>query len=598
MPAPTPAPFLAAAVQFEPVLGDVEGNMEALLRLCEEAATAGAKLIVLPEMATTGYCWQDREEVAPFVEPIPGPTTEAFTAFCARHDCWVVVGMPEVVEDSTVYYNSAALIGPDGVAGIYRKTHAYISEPKWAKDGDLGLPVFETPLGRIGIAICMDAAYPETTRIPALRGADIIAFPTNWLSEKAPSPSWWARAVESGVYLIAANRYGVERGVQFDGGSCIIEPDGAIHASLDTGDGVVLARVDVARARHKQPEGCPVNLLAARQTAAYGTLTLNTHLWNPLEFHGLYGHRPLPEGQVSRVAVAQFEPRGGNAGGNLASIAAAVARNRGLDLLVTPEYSLSGRPATAGEAAAWSEPVPGPATGALSAICEATGAYIVAGLVERDGKDLYDTVVLVGPSGPVGMYRAVHLDDAAAAWATPGREFPTFDIPAGRIGLLAGTDALFPEAGRALALAGADAIAVAAGLPWPGVRPWGATAIPMPPHIEAGATEDHFHLLRERSRENNTYVLYANAPSAGGWSGVFSAGPEDVPREDALVAGDGQGVAVGRIDTTNLAGSRYATNPVRAKDLVRMRMPIWYDPLQAPAGSWVIGAVVDEEEWE
>jgi predicted amidohydrolase len=196
------------------------------------------------------------------------------------------------------------------------------------------------------------------------------------------------------------------------------------------------------------------------------------------------------------------------------------------------------------------------------------------------------------------MYRAVHRDDAAARWATAGAEFPVFDIPAGRIGLLAGADILFPEAGRMLALAGADIIAVSAGLAWPGVRPWGATAVPMPPHIDAGPTADHFHLLRERSRENNCYVLYANAPSAGGWSGLFSAGPEDVPRQDALVAGDAPGLAIGEIDTTNLPGSRYPTNPVRAKDLVRMRMPIWYDPLQAPAGSWVVGAVVDEDEWE
>ncbi|MGI9253126.1 MAG: nitrilase-related carbon-nitrogen hydrolase [Thermomicrobiales bacterium] len=590
-----PAPYLAAAIQFEPVLGDVEGNLEALLRLCEEAAAGGAKLIVLPEMATTGYCWVDRAEVAPFVEPIPGPTTEVFQSFCARHGCWVVVGMAEVVEDSTVYYNSAALVGPDGVEGIYRKTHSFISEPKWAKDGDLGLPVFDTLLGRIGIAICMDAAYPETTRIPALRGADVIAFPTNWLSEKAPSPSWWARAVESGVYLIAANRYGVERGVQFDGGSCIIEPDGAIHASIDTGDGVVLATVDVARARDKQPAGCPVNLLAARRPETYGTLTLNTHLWNPLDFHGLYGHRPLPAGRVSRGAVLQMEPQGGNAGANLAGIAAALAGNPGVDLLVTPEYSLSGRPGSVEQAAAWAEPVPGPGTEALSGIAAAAGAYVVAGLVERDGDRLFDTLVLAGPDGLVGMYRAVHLDDASAGWATAGDEFPVFDIPAGRVGMMTGTDALFPEAGRSLALAGADAIAVAAGLAWPGVRPWGATAIPMPPHIDAGATADHFHLLRERSRENNSYVLYANAPSAGGWSGLFSAGPEDVPRQDALVAGTGAGVAVGEIDTTNLPGSRYATNPARAKDLVRMRMPIWYDPLQAPKDSWLLS---QESAWE
>jgi predicted amidohydrolase len=183
-----PAPFMAAAIQFEPTMFAKLANMLELSRLTEEAARHGARLIVLPEMATTGYCWHDRAEIASEVEPIPGPTTDHFHTLAARYECYIVVGMPEVVPATGVYYNSAALIGPTGVIGVYRKTHAFIAEPKWAKDGDLGIPVFETELGRIAITICMDACYPEAHLVPALNGADVICFPTNWLYENALLP--------------------------------------------------------------------------------------------------------------------------------------------------------------------------------------------------------------------------------------------------------------------------------------------------------------------------------------------------------------------------------------------------------------------------
>jgi predicted amidohydrolase len=237
-------PYRAAAIQFEPTLFGKTANLEALLRLTGEAAAGGAKLIVTPEMATTAYCWATRDEVASEVEPVPGPTTRRFAEIAADYDCWIVVGLAEVDPETGIYYNSAVLIGPEGPVGLYRKTHAYISEPKWAKDGDLGLPVFETPIGRIAMTICMDACYPETARVPALAGADVICFPTNWLLEKSPSPSWMARAAENGVYLIAANRYGLERGVQFSGGSVVIDPDGSLQsvlipATASSGDGSI-----------------------------------------------------------------------------------------------------------------------------------------------------------------------------------------------------------------------------------------------------------------------------------------------------------------------------------------------------------------------
>src|SRR5262249_20538008 len=159
-----------------------------------------------PEMATTGYCWIAREEIAPFVEPIPGPTTTRFQALTNSYECYIVISLPEVDPKTNIYYNSLALITPQGIAGTYRKIHSYIAEPRWARDGDLGFPVWETPLGRIAGLICMDAMYFEAARIPALHSADVLVFPTNWLEEKCPSSWWMARAFENGVYFIAANR--------------------------------------------------------------------------------------------------------------------------------------------------------------------------------------------------------------------------------------------------------------------------------------------------------------------------------------------------------------------------------------------------------
>ncbi len=594
------SPYRVAAIQTDPTLFAKEENIATLLRLTEQAAQAGAKLIVQTEMATTAYCWASRSEIAPFVEPVPGPTTERFGELAARYGCYIVVGLAEVAPETGVFYNSAALVGPDGVMGVYRKTHSYISEPKWAKDGDLGLPVFDTPLGRIAITICMDAVYPETTRIPALRGADVVCFPTNWLSEKSPSPSWMARAFESGVYLIAANRYGLERGVQFSGGSCVIDPDGRVQASLDVGDGIVYGEVDLGRARDKRlGPGRLEDKLADRRPDAYGNLTLHTYLWPGHAFHGLYDLRPLPEGRLSRAAVVQMAPVFGDVAGNLDRIAdlAAGPEVAESDLLILPELAVCGPIMDAMAAEHLAEPVPGPATERLLEIAVRRGALIVAGLAERDGEERYNSAVLVSPEGVVGVYRKLHLTSDDKVWAAPGSgSLPTFDTPIGRIGLLIGYDAVFPETARALTIDGADLIACPSLVTGPAVIPWGSTAIPHLPHVPVGPTADHFHLWRERARENNTYVAFANgsgndAEGAMGWSGIFGPGTEDQPRFDALIHGAEAGTVSLPIDTTNL-DTPYATNPVRAKDLVGMRVPIWYDPLQAPNSA---GAAVTAE---
>jgi predicted amidohydrolase len=527
-------------------------------------------------MVTTGYCWQSREEIAPFVEPIPGPTTELFSSVAARYNAFIVVALAEVASGTGIFYNSSVLIGPEGVIGVYRKTHAYISEPKWAKDGDLGVPVFETEIGRIAMNICMDATFFEPARLAALDGADVICFPTNWLSEKSPSPVWMARAYENGAFLISANRYGLERGVQFSGGSCVIDPDGTVQSFVDTGDGIAYGMIDLTFTGKDK--------LAGRRPECYGNLTLNTYLWNSAEFHKLYGLRPLPDGRKSTIGVAQVEPVTGSVDAKLDQIADLVAQNADVNLLVLPELFLGDSVTDGVSAESVAEAVPGPATSRLTQIAKNHDLFLVVGLVERAKDHLYNSAVLLGPDGIVGTYRKLHLSDEDRMWATPGDlGLPTFDTPIGRIGLQIGNDVNFPEAARCLALDGADLIAWPSACFEPTVQEWGPTSVPHPSHVRTGPTDDHFHLWRERSKENCTYVAFANSPTSGmGWSAIFVPAAEGQPQSEAFQTGRSEGVIRLEMDTTNL-DTRYVTNYARAKDLLGMRVPIWYDRLQAPA---------------
>jgi predicted amidohydrolase len=582
--------YRVAAIQFEPRLGAKAENIAHLLELTQTAARHGARLIVLPEMATTGYCWYDREEIRPHVEPIPGPTTATFGEMARHFGCYVVIGMPEVATRTGIFYNSAALVGPAGVVGVYRKTHSYAADMKWAKDGDLGLPVWQTDLGRIGIMICMDAGYFEPARILALAGADVLCFPTNWLGEKSPGPAWITRAYENGCYLVGANRYGRERGVQFSGGSCVLNPDGTIQAAQDVDDGIVYGEVSLSAARAKSfSAGTGAEKLSARRPELYDNLTLSNYLWNPLEFHGLYDHRPLPTGRRSSVAAVQIAPYPGDYAGNLALIEQALAgihaRSEppdptGIDLVVFPEYALTGCPSAErleialadDNIAAWH-----------SQIVEVAGRhamYVVVGYAERCREETFSAALLAGPAGVVATYRKTHVVGAETTWCSRGWEKPpAIDLPLGRCGLLIGTDLCFPEIARTLAIAGCDLIAVAAG---PGLPPTVAgevTRIPLNPPGIVAADPSHFHLARQRAFENNCYLAFASLspPSGIGHSAVF--GPAPAYRVEENMLDYAEGVVVGTIDTTDLAAP-YPSSSVRVKELVRLRQTQLYDPLQ------------------
>jgi predicted amidohydrolase len=265
-----------AVAQIDPQLGEKERNLATCLARMEEAAAAGARLLILPECAVPGYMFESAEEALPFAEDIPGPSTEALAAECARLDMYVVCGLLE--RDGDSLRNAAVLVGPDGLVGTYRKTHLpFLGVDRFVVPGD-ELTVFETPLGRIGIEICYDLRFPEVTRTLALKGADVIAHPTNFpMAAKTQTELITvARAAENRVYLLTANRVGKERWGEFCGWSQIVDPYGKRLAEAgEREETLLLGEVELEKARDKDyviPGEYELYLFGHRRPELYSAL--------------------------------------------------------------------------------------------------------------------------------------------------------------------------------------------------------------------------------------------------------------------------------------------------------------------------------------
>jgi predicted amidohydrolase len=563
--------YSAAAVQYDSIFGRPGANVDRLLSLAQAAARRGCRLIVLPEMATTGYIFRDRAEIAPLLEPVPGPTIERFAVLAAQHDCYVLVGLPEIDPATGAAYNTAALVGPGGLVGRMRKVYLTEGDSRWARPGDLGFPVWQTPIGRIAAHICRDACYPEAARAAALQGAQVIGLPTAWDGERAPAGNWFTRAFENGVYYIAADRYGAERGTQFSGGSCVLGPAGEVLAHCDTGDGLAVAEIDLARA------GPAAASLAERRPEMYADIALNPLHWPLGRRRRVYKEGPLPEGKQFGIAAVQTAQLPGEADAARQHverlIEKALAEAESLpELVVLPELALV---ADVRRAAAQAESIPGPAVDWATGVCRRLGLYLAFGLPERavDGQR-FNSAALVGPEGLIGHSRKLHLTADERAWAAPGDLPPrTWDLhPLGRVGLLIGRDALFPEAARCLAIQGADGICAPAAVAGPRPISGAQTAVPLHPDILQAPTEGHWHLWRERAGENNCYLAFANRADAPhmGWSGVFGPDLFRFPRAECLAPPSGEGAAWLAADTRDYIEPN-TPNPVRSKEYVRAR---------------------------
>ncbi|HVN47700.1 MAG TPA: nitrilase-related carbon-nitrogen hydrolase [Bacteroidota bacterium] len=236
-------------VQTKPEFGAVAQNIEQAFALMERDH---ADLYVLPELFNCGYNFIDAEEVQSLAEPAEGKTFQRILRWANVHRSFIVYGF---AEHANGFYNSAAMVGPDGLIGLYRKVHLFDREKLFFLPGNLGFPVFELPLGKIGMMICFDWFFPEAARTLALKGAQVIAHPANLVLPYCPD-AMITRSLENHVFTATADRIGREdRGgneLQFIGASQIVAYNGALLAQLQADEeNISVVQIDLQRTDQK-----------------------------------------------------------------------------------------------------------------------------------------------------------------------------------------------------------------------------------------------------------------------------------------------------------------------------------------------------------
>jgi predicted amidohydrolase len=242
----------AGFFQFAPVFGKKDENIKKVLSALKNA---NADLIVLPEFFATGYQFVSEDEVAELSEKIPnGYTTEFLSEISHQRGFSIVAGLPE--RDGDRFFNSAVLTGPEGFMGVYRKTHLFFEEKLFFSPGDTGFKVWDTKIGRIGIMICFDWFFPESMRVLALMGADIIVHPANLILPYCPA-AMPLRCLENRVHAITANRIGEEQrkegqSLRFIGQSLIVSSEGKVLVkSSESEEVLMVADIKPESARNK-----------------------------------------------------------------------------------------------------------------------------------------------------------------------------------------------------------------------------------------------------------------------------------------------------------------------------------------------------------
>lgn len=230
-----------AAIQFEPIFGKKDDNIDKLIYYSQSVE---ADLLVFPELCTTGYFFQSRDESFQQAESFDGVTVKTIKDISEKTDKIIVFGFAE--KDEKKVYNSAAIIFPNSSLNrVYRKTHLFYKEHYCFDPGDTGFFVIEDKERdlKLGTMICYDWRFPEAARSLGLLGADLIVCPSN-LVTKIWHKAMPARALENKVYLVIANRIGSEERdgevIAFNGDSGIWGYNGDLITKAGTNDETVI----------------------------------------------------------------------------------------------------------------------------------------------------------------------------------------------------------------------------------------------------------------------------------------------------------------------------------------------------------------------
>jgi len=449
--------FRAAAVQTLARLGDYDYNIALATKFVEDAVRQGAELVVFPECMDTGYLFDSPEHCRALAETMTdGPFVTALSALAKKHGIYAASGVTEWDPAKEKIFNTGIMFGRKGeIVCHYHKQFLATHDQNWFAFGEKGCPVVETDLGRIGLLICFDGRIPEIFRAMAMQGAEVIVDMANFFAMDQADMWGPARAYENGVWLVAATKAGYERSIYYPGGSMIVDPKGRVISKVpyDT-HGMAVADVDLDAASDKSIYAAN-DKIADRRPETYGIMAM------PYERTPVYrvADKPLvPAKSVAKIAAIQMHVTGNCPAADVLDMVDHTAK-LGVKVLALPEHAFSASAIpTATEAAALADQMPG-LLAKVAAIASRYQCLIAVPGIERAATRLHVTTFLIGPDGmEVGRYRKTHLTAEERKWAQSGDDYPVFETPFGRIGVMSGYDAVFPETSRCLGIAAADII--------------------------------------------------------------------------------------------------------------------------------------------
>ncbi len=512
-------PFIVAACQVRAFdIEAAEENLANILRTLDEAGTAGADLVLLPECAYPAYYLKDGD---PYARPNVRPYAEVAALFGGKakeYGYWLAAGMAVPHGDGAIT-NSGVVFGPDGEErGRYDKSFLWHFDRNWFRPGG-EFPVFDTGFCRFGILICADGRVPEIARMLAVNGAEIICDLTAWVSWARTTEALTttqceylmpARAYENGVWVAAADKWGTEDGtIVYAGRSTVIDPLGEARVcAASGGDTVVTYRVE-PMAVETVPRRPSLYRLLTQPTEGLAAVALE--------------HEPLvPSRSGARVAVVPSDT-GFNARRTIERYLA--LRRQDADLVV-----FGGVPGPDG----WELELP-----ELQAAVDAHGGAMVVA-VTTTGCDWRQTAAIIQP-GKMVEHTASHGRGVQTGELLP----PVVTTVAGNVGLLIGDEGYVPEVARILALQGADILA------WP--------------LFEAGPMAER--VARSRSDENRVFT-------AAAWpDGGLVANPDG-----GLLTAVPAGTGVAMTASVHLAASRWKER-APGTHVIRDRLPAAYGAL-------------------
>jgi len=528
-----------ASIEYNPKFPDLERNIAGLIVLVEEAAKNNAKLIALPEVATLGAIPEDLSLLSQILDTIPGITTSKLEQITKKYKCYVVLGIAEIDHETGLIYNSAALVGPEGYIGKYRKTQLNPIDSLFFARGNLGFPVFETEIGRIGIIVCYDDVYLQTMLLLNLRQIDILVLVASAFQVPASyadhdinhstianitNMSGWL-----GTYILAANRaqevgHDSEEVLHASGGASIWNVDGQLIAKasvigwLDSDDtSIVYGEINQQNYQNEIKK----YWLEHRRPELY------------YDYASFRFQRDNNKSKVETTILAllvQYSPEYGNKIANYNKIRELIfLTKQTFNLLILPFNSLiGGEVESLVDAKKLAEPINGDTKNKMIDLAKKTRSFVVYSMVELGADDkIYLTAIMLSPQGEiVGIYRKSHLNSCEQLWATAGNDLPVFKTYLGNIAIALSDEVRIPEITDIYAIKRADIIII----PTDYCNNQYGGPVRTPKHLLVFDCSDQaMFIWYNMAKYSQTYVLvanYAKEKNLFGSSGLYYPDPE------------------------------------------------------------------------